>query len=482
VESPRQRELCFLSAQQIADRLESGETTSAEVVDALFARMERIEDLNGLTALRSMAAISRNARELAEQCDEQRRTSATRGALHGVPIVVKDNIEVSGLPGAAGSNALLDRPARDAAVITRLRDAGAIIIGSTNLSEWANIRDSHSTSGWSATGGLVRNPWKLAHSAGGSSSGSGAAVAARLAPLALGTETDGSIVCPAALNGVVGLKPTVGVVPTAGVVPISASQDSVGAMGRTVNDVSTLFGALSSQRSAPWRREAPRFAHATTWQTQHAPTDELVQQLVDVLRASSVEVLSRDVAVADEQIHSDELTVMLCELHDDLGRYLAQRNGDGVKSLADVIAYENTYADIELAHFGHDLFERSVLLGGRRSDEYADARTRNLEWALSKCLAPALDGVDVVLGAAYGPAWLSDLATGDVVHYSSGSSTAAAIAGLPIISVPLGVIDDLPVAVVLVARPHDEWTLLAAAGIVEKIVVTTLGRSFSLDI
>ncbi len=481
-ESARQRQLCSLGATEIIEHLATGETSSVEIVEALLARTARVEDPQGSINLRSIAATHADSLEMAVKCDEQRRSGTHRGVLHGVPIVVKDNIEVTGLPGAAGSSALQSRPANDAPVITRLRDAGAIIIGSTNLSEWANIRDTNASSGWSATGGLVRNPWSLTQSAGGSSSGSGAALGARLSPLALGTETDGSIVCPAALNGVVGLKPTVGLVPGRRVVPISASQDSVGPMARCVADVSQLFSVISAQGSAPWRREPPRFAHAETWRTDHAATDELVASVVNELRATGVPVKSRDVARATSEVHHDELTVLLCELHDDLGRYLLSREGHGVTSLAEVVEFENEHADIELPYFGHDLFERAVKLGGRRNEQYAPARARNLEWALSNCLAPALADVDVVIGAAYGPAWVSELGKGDGLDSSSGSSTAAAISGMPIIAVPVGLVEGLPVAIVLVARPHDEWTLLAAAHLVEQVVRTNMGTSLSLDI
>ena len=388
-----------------------------------------------------------------------------------MPVVVKDNIEVTGLPGAAGSTALAGRPASDAPLVTRLRDAGAVVLASTNLSEWANIRSGRSTSGWSATGGLVANPWALDRSAGGSSSGSGAAVAAGLAPLAVGTETDGSIICPASLTGVVGLKPTVGAVPTAGVVPISASQDSPGPLGRTVADVAHLYAVLAGTAPVTFDTPAPRFVAATTWTTGHPPTDALIAGVVATLRVGGEAVVDREVARPDPGALDDEFTVLLSELVDDLGAYLAGRPGDGVRSLADVVAHEETHAEVELPWFGHELFVQALGTGGRAGEHYAAARARNLEWAVSTCLEPALDGADVLIAAAYGPAWKSDLVIGGHAGaVSSWVTTPAAVAGWPIMSVPVGLLHGLPVGLALIARPGGEAVLLTAAARVESLV------------
>ncbi len=242
---PPSEPLAYLDVGTVLARFDDGSLTSLALVEVLLERIHAVDDPDGPVGLRAVAAVADDARAEAAERDAERSRGHVRGPLHGVPVMVKDNIEVTGLPGAAGSTALLGRPARDAPLVTRLRDAGAIVVASTNLSAWANIRSGRSTSGWSATGGLVGNPWALDRSAGGSSSGSGAALAAGLTPLAVGTETDGSIICPASVTGVVGLKPTVGTVPTAGVVPISASQDSPGPMGRTVDDVARLHAVLS---------------------------------------------------------------------------------------------------------------------------------------------------------------------------------------------------------------------------------------------
>ena len=471
---PASAEIAYLGTDALLGRMEDGSLTSARVVDALLDRMAAIDDPAGAIGLRAMAALADDARAVAAERDAERARGDVRGPLHGLPVVVKDNIEVTGLPGAAGSTSLVGRPATDAPLVTRLRDAGAVVLGSSNLSEWANIRSERSTSGWSATGGLVGNPWALDRSAGGSSSGSGAAVAGGLSPLAIGTETDGSIVCPASVCGVVGLKPTVGTVPTGGVVPISASQDSPGPMGRAVADVARLFAVLSGQeRAAPGDRP-PRFVHATSWRTGHAPTDGLVDGFIEALGGSGESVERREVATPGPEVVNDEFVVLLSELVDDLGAYLAARPGDGVHSLADVVAHEVEHAEVELPWFGHELFTQALATGGRAGEAYPDARRRNLEWAVSTCLEPAVEGADVLLAPAYGPSWKSDLVVGGHAGaVSSWVTTPAAIAGWPIMSVPVGLVHGLPVGLALIARPDREWTLLDAAARVERVVGAT---------
>ncbi len=405
-------EVAYLGVDAILGRFEDGTLTSSALLEILLERIAAVDDPAGGIGLRAIAALADDARVVAAERDIERDRGEVRGPLHGVPIVVKDSIEVTGLPGAAGSTSLAGRPATDAALVSRLREAGAVVMASTNLSEWANIRSEHSTSGWSATGGLVGNPWALDRSAGGSSSGSGAALAAGLAPLAVGTETDGSIICPSSVNGVVGLKPTVGTVPTGGVVPISASQDSPGPMGRSVADVARLFAVLSGRDPVALAEASPRFVHATTWRARHGPTDGLIDLFVERLGRSVGAIDHRHVATPGAAVIHDEFVVLLAEFVDDLGSYLAARPGDGVHSLADVVAHEKANAGVELPWFGHELFVQALATGGRAGDTYAGARARNLEWAVSTCLEPALDGADILIAPAYGPAWKSDLVIG----------------------------------------------------------------------
>ncbi|MDE3007679.1 MAG: amidase [Acidobacteriota bacterium] len=460
----------YAGVDEILDGLAAGRWTSRDIVEQLLERVRVLDDASSAVQLRAMAAVAEDALEQATRLDQERAAGTVRGALHGVPIVIKDNIEALGLPGLAGASSLRGRPTRDAPLVTKLREAGMVVLGSTNLSQWANFRSPRSTSGWSTTGGLVANPWALDRSAGGSSSGSGAALAAGYAPLAIGTETDGSIVCPASLNGVVGLKPTVGVTSRECVVPICASQDSPGPMGRSVRDVAALYGVLTGE-DVPTDEERPlRVAFATTWGANHPATDALTREVVEALRSRGHEVIEREVAVPTPDVHNDELNVMLAELLEDLGAYLANRPGDGVKSLADVVAFEAANAATELPFFGHELFLMALESGGRGAERYQNARANNLQWAIDECLAPGLDGVDAILAPAYGPAWKSDLVIGG--HYgvvASCATTASAIAGWPIMSVPAGLVGGLPVGVALVGRANDEWGLLRVARAVEEV-------------
>jgi amidase len=458
----------YLSAHEVLQHLAAGGLTSLDLVDTLIERFEQVDASDSHVALNSIAAMSDDARGQANARDDERQRGGPLGALHGVPVLIKDNVEARGLPGLAGSTSLIGRPTTDASVVTRLRDAGAIILGSTNLSEWANIRSPRSTSGYSAAGGLVANPWALDRSAGGSSSGSGAALAAGLAPLAVGTETDGSIVCPASVNGVTGLKPTVGAVPTTGVIPISASQDSPGPMGRSVADVALMYSVLAQQ--TPRAVEATSLVVAKNWRTGHPATDQLFDDVVAELARAGLSTSSRDLAAPGESEGRDETTVLLAELLDDLSAYLAARPGDGVRSLGDVIAFEDEHAEIEQRYFGHENFLEAVSTGGRAGPAYAEARPRNLAWALDTCLNPGIEGADVIIAPAYGPSWKSDLIVGGHPGPASVVTSPAAIAGWPILCLPFGVVDGLPVGLAVVGRAYEEWRVLDAASRIEAIV------------
>lgn len=391
------------------------------------------------------------------------------GLLDGAAVLIKDNIEALGLPGSAGSLALLPHPAqRDAELVSRLRSAGADIVGSTNLSEWANIRSTRSASGWSAVGGLTGNPWQLDRSAGGSSSGSGAAVAAGLVSLAIGTETDGSIVCPASVNGVVGLKPTVGSIPVHGVVPISKSQDTPGPLTTDVRVAAMAFEIMSDSVGAVAAVDASaelvwglRIGVAESWVTGHTETDAVFAETIKVISRIVASVATSDVPAAGNEEHTDEYTVLKCELKDDLADYLRERLGEHpLNSLESVVQFNLAHADRELQHFGQEIFDAALSTGGRNSDEYRDARARNLAWAVDRCFEPAFDKFDLLVAPAYGPAWKSDLVIGE--RGAGGvSTTAAAIAGYPLLCLPMGLVQDLPVGLIISGKAGDEARMLS---------------------
>lgn len=439
-----------------------------QLMEVLLNRVATLDAPGTTTALRSVLAVSSTALADARESDQADPT----GPLHGLPVLVKDNIEVAGMPSTAGATSLACRPpARDAPLVTRLREAGAVVLGTANLSEWANIRSARSISGWSAVGGLTGNPWALDRNAGGSSAGSGAALAAGLVPLAIGTETDGSITCPASLNGVAGIKPTVGSVPTDGVVPISASQDSAGPMARTVDEVALLLEVLSGQGGVLARTRAGiqgyRVGVARTWQTGHPRTDALFEEAVERVVEAGAVVHDVPAAVPGKEEDDDELTVLLCELFDGLGAYLPTRGPGGPQDLEEVVAHERQHASTELVYFGHDLFERALELGGTATAAYRAARDRNLDWALNVCLKPAIAGADVLIAPTFGPAWKSDLALGDQMA-ASPITMAPSIAGWPIATAPMGLVDGLPVGMGAVGPPGSEGRLLAVCRVVER--------------
>jgi amidase len=456
-----------LGALELAAAQAAGEVSSALTVAALLSRIGQYDP-----AIRSLVAIASDVMEQAEAADARRAAGMTRSRLDGVPVVIKDNIECRGLPGTAGSAALAGSPPRrDAELVRRLRHAGLVILGAANLSEWANFRGMNSTSGWSAVGGLTDNPWLAGHSAGGSSSGSGAALAAGLAPLAIGTETDGSIVCPASLCGVVGLKPTVGSVPTAAVVPISASQDSPGPMARSVADVAALLSVLTggaTPAGSGMRAPAlPRVGFVPAWGAGDSAVDDLVAAAVDQLATAGHAVAQVEVPVCDDQVGNDELVVLAHEMGEDLNHYLQTRPGCRVRGIAEVVAFNEAHADLELAHFGQEYLELALSAGGRKAPTYHLARSRNLRWARDRCLSPALGEFDVLVSLAYGPAWRSDLAGGD--RFSTGLAThASAIAGWPLLSVPIGAVNGLPIGLAVIGGPGGEAAVLQVAATVER--------------
>jgi amidase len=458
--------------------LESGALTSAALT-AFYAR--RIERLN--PGLRAVITVSPDALDQAAASDAARARGAARGPLEGIPVLIKDNIAAAGLPATAGSPALADAESGDAFLVGRLRAAGAVIAGKANLSEWANIRSAQSSSGWSTLGGQTVNPHGSGRNPSGSSSGSAAAVAAGMVPLAVGTETNGSIVSPSSACGVVGLKPTVGLVSRGGIVPISAVQDTAGPMTRCVADAAALLGVLAApdpgdEATAASEGRAADYlgfldagalagARLGIWRdgSKNAgpATAAVLDAAVERLRACGAEVIDPVPLPGADEAGEPEIAALLHELRHDLNAYLAALPGEHPMTLAELIGYNKEHADQVLAVFGQDLFEQAEATGGDLGDPgYLAARGEARRLART-----ALDGtltehrLDAVVSLTGGPARLIDHLLGDLHEFST--SGPAAVTGYPSITVPAGRVGGLPVGLLLSGPAWSEPRLIALA-------------------
>lgn len=471
-------ELAYASVADLQAQMQAGSLNVLSLARACIARIEAI-DRNGPT-LRSVIELNPEALDLAAALDAERRDRGPRGPLHGIPVLLKDNVATAdAMQTTAGSLALVGAKApRDAHLVTRLRAAGALILGKTNLSEWANIRSTRSTSGWSARGGLTRNPHALDRNTSGSSSGSGAAVAAGLVPLAVGTETDGSIVSPASINGLVGFKPTLGLVSRDGIVPISHSQDTAGPMTRSVADAALLLSAMAgpdprdaASGKAPLRVDYTRHLDVDGLKgarlgivrsafSGNDRVDPLYEQALRVLRERGA-VLVDDVQLPPAERYGEtELAVLLYELKADLNAYLAEfGQGAPVRTLADVIAFNEANRTAEMPHFSQELFVRAQALGDLKSRAYREALANNRRWSRTEGIDAALrrHKLDALVAPTGGPAWLTDFVNGD--HYGGSFSTPAAVAGYPHLTVPAGFVGGLPVGLSFVGPAWSEARL-----------------------
>lgn len=471
-----------LNAATIPDlqqRMAKGRLTSVGLTDAY---LRRITTLDG--KIHSVISLNPRARAEAKASDARRRSGHTLGQLDGIPVLLKDNIDTRDQPTTAGSRALTStRPAVDAHLVTRLRQAGAVILGKTNLSEWANFRSTHSTSGWSGVGGQTNNPYVLDRNPCGSSSGSGVAVAAALAQVAIGTETDGSIVCPAGANDVVGHKPTLGLVSRTGVVPISAEQDTAGPMARHVVDAAITLSVLQGRDPADpatqavpagqprdyatlLRPNALRGKRIGVWRLSGVDTDvdRVVTASVAVLRAQGATVVDVDLPYQDV-VNENEFPALLTEFRRDLNSYLAARPG-APDTLADVIAF-NEQDPVELSKFGQELFEQSEAAPAPTDPVYLERRrtaTDNARRSIDETMARY--DLDAIMAPTNSPAWKTDYATGDA--FELGSSTPAAVAGYPNVSVPAGYAGPLPIGVSFFANRWSDARVLSFAAAFER--------------
>ena len=473
----------FVHAEATADGLSiamaAGSLTSERLVRDYLARIRAL-DKRG-PKINSIIELNPEALAIARALDAERKAGRVRGPLHGIPVLLKDNIATGDRMSTSAGSLALDgvRALRDAHLVKRLREAGAVVLGKTNLCEWANIRSAHSTSGWSGRGGLTRNPYALDRSTSGSSAGTGAAIAADLATLGVGTETDGSIVSPASVNGLVGLKPTVGRISRDGIIPISHTQDTAGPMTRTVADAAALYAVLSgadaadavtasapadaigAARLAPGALKGARLGVACAYFTGKDAADALIEQAIAVLKAQGAEIVD-PVDLAQPSYGDADMIILLHELKHGLGVWLKTfAPGAAVQSLADVIAFNRRETGRELGWFPQELFEQAEALGGLDSPVYCEA--------LALCAkASREDGIDRVLKAhrldaliapTRGPSRLIDPIAGD--YFGVSFSTPAAVAGYPHLTVPAGLVHGLPIGLSFVGPAWSEWQLLS---------------------
>jgi len=477
-------ELSEIMVAKLQDEMRAGRLSARSIAGKYLARIEGV-DKRG-PAVNSVIEVNPDALAIAAEVDRERQAKGPRGPLHGIPVLIKDNIATRDrMMTTAGSLALVGaRAPKDAFVVKKLREAGAVILGKTNLSEWANIRSSHSTSGWSGRGGLTRNPYALDRNPSGSSSGSGAAVSANFCALALGTETDGSIISPSCVNGIVGIKPTVGLVSRAGIIPIAHSQDTAGPMARTVTDAAILLGTLTGVDGDDPATEASRGKALTDYTKFLDPSglrgsrigvvrkffgnndavDRLMNQAIEEMkRQGAVLVDPADLGAVD-QLGDSELQVLLYELKADLNSYLAALEpGARVHSLQEVIEFNERNREKEMPYFGQDLFIKAQAKGSLAEKEYLDALEKNRRLTRKEGIDAIMEKLqlDALVAPTGGPAWLTDLVDGD--HDSGGSSTPAAVAGYPNINVPLGVVFGLPVGISFFGKAYSEPVLIKLA-------------------
>jgi len=452
-----------LSVAEIHARFQD-QTLTATTLTSFY-----LDQIDQHQALGAVIIVNPEANQIAQALDAAWQKGEPRGPLHGIPVLLKDNIDTSDkMPNTAGSVLLAKNfPAQDATLVAQLRNAGAVILGKSNLSEWANFRSNHSISGWSGVGGQTRNPYDPSRSPCGSSAGSAVAVAANLTALAVGTETDGSVICPAALNGIVGIKPTHGTVCGAGIIPLSHSQDTAGPMARTVTDAVLMLEALRSDHK-PFAEhlninglEDKTLGVVTNLMGYHPPTDLVFEQAVADLKAAGANITECTLPNL-RAISKHEYEVLLYEFKANIAEYLAGTQLP-YRTLKDLITANEKNADTELPFFGQDIFEAADAKGGLDEDTYkvALASSKRLAGPESIDAALAACGADILIAPSTSPAWKIDTIMGD--HFSGGASMAAAVSGYPHMTLPMGFVAGMPVGLSLFSARDSEAELIEAA-------------------
>ena len=482
--APAAFELDELTIADLQNGMSSGKYTAHNLAQKYLARIDEIDKHGPL--VNSVIELNPDALAIADRLDQERKAGRVRSALHGIPVLIKDNIDTHDrMMTTAGSLALnASTPPQDSSVAKRLRDAGAVILGKTNLSEWANFRSSHSTSGWSGRGGQTKNPYVLDRNPCGSSSGTGAGVAANLATVGVGTETDGSVVCPSNANSLVGIKPTLGLISRAGIVPISHSQDTAGPMCRTVADAAILLGALAGIDPRDEATKASAGKSLNDYSKALDPNglkgarigvhrkgfgfndavDKLMNGCLEVLKAQGAALVDpADIPTAGK-FDDTELEVLLYEFKADLNAYLAALGtGAPVKSLKQIIDFNDQHSDREMPYFGQDLFEKAQAKGPLTDKAYLDALAKNHQLSRKEGIDFIMDKnkLDALVTPTGGPGWTTDWVNGD--HFTGGYSTVSAVAGYPHITVPAGYLFGLPVGISFFGRAWSEATLIKFA-------------------
>ena len=465
------------SIADLQAKMAAGTLTSHALAQAYLDRIAAIDRAG--PAINAVIELNPDALKEADALDAERKAGKVRGPLHGIPVLLKDNIDATPMANSAGSLALADnRPKADAFLVAKLRAAGAVILGKTNLSEWANFRSTRSTSGWSGRGGQTKNPYALDRNPCGSSAGTGSAIAANLAAAGIGTETDGSIICPSAVAGLVGIKPTVGLVSRSGIIPISVSQDTAGPMARSVADAAALLGAIAApdpaDPAAGERKDATPIDYTAHLKadalkgarigvvrklTGYQPdTDAAFEAAVAALKAAGATVVDAEIPTLG-QWDNDELQMMLYEFKDGLNRYLAGANAP-YKSLAELIDYNKAHAAQEMPYFGQELFEQAQAKGPLTEPAYLAARDKVRRLAGPEGIDAALrkQNLDALVAPSMSPAWPTDPINGD--HFTGAGYGAAAVARYPSLTVPMGEVHGLPVGIVFMGTAWSEPRLV----------------------